>query len=137
MKRTHNLSSSKEIRRQLRSNSTAAEAVLWTALKSRKLDGFQWRRQFSIGDYVLDFYCPKTGLCVELDGAAHYTAVGLEADAQRTRYLSENHGITVLRLENRELWSSPEMVLALIKKTQEHLCKDKIGHTPPPSGHLP
>ena len=104
----------REERKVLRTFGTAAEAVLWTALKAKRLDGWRWRRQFSIGGYILDFYCPKAKLCVELDGASHFTPYGLEADAARTEYLNQL-GIRVLRFENRVLKESPELVIGAIK----------------------
>ena len=121
-----------EERKVLRTFGTAAEAVLWTALKAKRLDGWRWRRQFSIGGYILDFYCPKAKLCVELDGASHFTPYGLEADAARTEYLNQL-GIRVLRFENRVLKESPELVIGAIKDALNEIsCKngslDEISH---------
>ncbi|MBK9758731.1 MAG: DUF559 domain-containing protein [Flavobacteriales bacterium] len=62
----------KEVRRSLRSNATSSEAVLWSCLSGSKLDGRKFRRQHSIGSFVLDFYCPSELLCVELDGSSHH-----------------------------------------------------------------
>ena len=113
-----------EERKVLRTFGTAAEAVLWTALKAKRLDGWRWRRQFSIGGYILDFYCPKAKLCVELDGASHFTPYGLEADAARTEYLNQL-GIRVLRFENRVLKESPELVIGAIKDALNEIsCKN-------------
>lgn len=113
-----------EERKILRTFGTAAEAVLWTALKAKRLDGWRWRRQFSIGGYILDFYCPKAKLCVELDGASHFTPYGLEADAARTEYLNQL-GIRVLRFENRVLKESPELVIGAIKDALNEIsCKN-------------
>ena len=113
-----------EERKVLRTFGTAAEAVLWTALKAKRLDGWRWRRQFSIGGYILDFYCPKAKLCVELDGASHFTPYGLEADAARTEYLNQL-GIRVLRFENRVLKESPELVIGAIKDVLNEIsCKN-------------
>ena len=132
---TSNRQELKEERKVLRTYGTAAEAVLWTALKAKRLDGWRWRRQFSIGSYILDFYCPKAKLCIELDGGAHFTPYGLEADATRTEYLSRL-GIRVLRFENRALKETPEMVLLAIRdalaETDEE-SKDPSGTT----CHLP
>ena len=58
------------LRRELRNEGTAAEAVLWLLLKGKQLDGMRWRRQFGVGPYILDFYCPQLRLCIELDGAS-------------------------------------------------------------------
>ena len=113
-----------EERKVLRTFGTAAEAVLWTVLKAKRLDGWRWRRQFSIGGYILDFYCPKAKLCVELDGASHFTPYGLEADAARTEYLNQL-GIRVLRFENRVLKESPELVIGAIKDALNEIsCKN-------------
>lgn len=113
-----------EERKVLRTFGSAAEAVLWTALKAKRLDGWRWRRQFSIGGYILDFYCPKAKLCVELDGASHFTPYGLEADAARTEYLNQL-GIRVLRFENRVLKESPELVIGAIKDALNEIsCKN-------------
>ena len=113
-----------EERKVLRTFGTVAEAVLWTALKAKRLDGWRWRRQFSIGGYILDFYCPKAKLCVELDGASHFTPYGLEADAARTEYLNQL-GIRVLRFENRVLKESPELVIGAIKDALNEIsCKN-------------
>jgi very-short-patch-repair endonuclease len=54
---------------------TTAEAVLWKNLQGSRLDGKKFRRQHSVGKYVLDFYCPECRLAVELDGEAHFTSI--------------------------------------------------------------
>ena len=56
----------KEKRKELRSNSTSAEAVLWKMLKGKQIEGKRWRRQFSIGNYIIDFYCPEIKLGMNL-----------------------------------------------------------------------
>lgn len=105
----------KRQRRELRTDGTAAEAVLWTALKAHRLDGWRWRRQYSIGCYIVDFYCPKAKLCVELDGQPHYTPEGNDYDRVRTEFFSRL-GIRVLRFENRHIREMPEAVLDAIRK---------------------
>jgi very-short-patch-repair endonuclease len=100
-----------EVRRQLRKSGEAAEAVLWKCIKSRQILGYKFRRQFSIGPYILDFYCPEAKLCVELDGADHYTIDGAKSDQFRSGYLFNEHGIKVLRFENRDLYYNLEGVL--------------------------
>ena len=123
----YQLSNRKELREErkvLRTFGTAAEAVLWTSLKARKLDGWRWRRQFSIGSYILDFYCPKAKLCIELDGASHFTPYGLEADSNRSQFLSKL-GIRVLRFENRVLKETPELVIETIRNAlNEATCEN-------------
>jgi very-short-patch-repair endonuclease len=105
----------KQFRKNLRNNLTPAEAILWTYMKKKQLDGRKFRRQHSIGNYIVDFYCPAEKLAVELDGAAHYTTEGEEHDLARDEYLM-NLGIKVLRYENRDVFNNIEAVLDDIKK---------------------
>ena len=113
----------KEIRRQLRANETPAEKVLRSELRGRKLDGHRFCRQFSVGPYVLDFYCPREKLAIEVDGRHHYIGDGPARDAERTRYL-EHFGIRVLRFRNEEVMGDLEGVLRTIRKA--------LGNTPQP-----
>ena len=109
----HNLPHKKDDRRALRSTLTPAEATLWKSLKAGQLAGRKFRRQHSVGAYVLDFYCPEERIAIELDGAGHYTASGNLHDAARTAYLN-TLGIEVLRFENKLIWSALESVLQTI-----------------------
>ena len=105
----------KEKRKELRSNSTSAEAVLWSMLKGKQIEGKRWRRQFSIGYYILDFYCPEIKLAIELDGNEHYTVIGKFNDERREEYL-KSLGITIIRFENKDIWYSTEHVIATIRE---------------------
>ena len=126
-----------EQRRNLRSNGTPAEAAMWNILKGKKIMGLQWRRQFSIGPYILDFYCPKIHLCIELDGEPHYTLKGMEQDQIRTEWLQEEHGIHILRFENHLVFDYPQNVVAEIELAIKELgyynegAFDKCLPTPP------
>ena len=75
-----NARSLKYIRKDLRSNGTPAEAKLWSLIKNRQVENLKFRRQFSIGNYILDFYCPELKLCIELDGDYHYNSQKHEMD---------------------------------------------------------
>lgn len=97
----YNITSLKVIRSQLRSNMTEAERILWSVLKDRKLEGRKFRRQFSIGYYIADFYCPSEKILIELDGQHHYLPEGIKKDKERDEHL-EMFGIKVLRFENGE-----------------------------------
>src|SRR3970282_300141 len=92
----NNLTSLKVTRIHLRRNMTEAELVLWSVLKDKKLCGRKFRRQHSIGYYIVDFYCPSEKLVVELDGSQHYTVEGIEKDIERDNNL-ELMNIKVLR----------------------------------------
>ena len=104
----------KELRKQLRNNLTSAEATLWKFLKSKQLDGRKFRRQFSVENYILDFYCHAEKLAIELDGIYHFSAAGYQYDSERTAFLN-NLGIKVIRFENCEVFNALENVLEVIK----------------------
>ena len=123
--RTHNLTELTAQRKRLRNNSTSAEAMLWSMLKSRQL-GVKFRRQFSVEQYVLDFYSPEINLCIELDGAPHFTYSGSDYDYERTEYLRTHHNIRTLRFENREFFHFPEEVLGTIKRVIEEQKQVKL-----------
>ena len=109
----------KEYRKKLRNDGTAAEAVLWTMLKNKQLEGRKFRRQYSVGNYILDFYCTRERLCIELDGADHFTSSGFEYDEERTAYLN-SHDIRVIRFENVDIFNNSEAVLEEIKRNFKH-----------------
>lgn len=134
--RTHNQPPQGEMRRHLRSHGTSAEASMWLMLKARQMDGVKFRRQFSIGPYILDFYAPELKLCIELDGEPHYTYNGAECDDIRSEYLKKHHGIHILRFENVLLFKNPEGVIATIHEAIRSQRK-ALSQTPPPYGHLP
>jgi len=110
-----NIPQLKTNRRALRNNLTSAEATLWLLLKNKQLDGRRFRRQFSVGNYIIDFYCPSEKLAVELDGAGHYTEEGLEKDKIRDEYLN-SLGIKVVRIENKLVFTIQEQVLNHIRE---------------------
>ncbi|MDW7694285.1 endonuclease domain-containing protein [Flammeovirgaceae bacterium SG7u.111] len=104
----------KGFRKQLRNNSTKAEVHLWRFLKGKQLEGRKFRRQFSIENYIIDFYCPSEKLAVELDGAGHFTEEGMKYDEERTKVLN-SHGIRVIRFENKVVFEAIEAILEEIK----------------------
>lgn len=105
----------KEKRKYLRNNSTTAEVILWLSLKNKQLSGKRFRRQFSVGNYILDFYCHEEKLAIELDGAKHFTQEGAQYDEIRTLYLKKS-GIRILRFENDLIFKRHETVLSIIKE---------------------
>ena len=104
----------KPYRRKLRNNMTPAEIALWKLIKNKQLNGERFLRQFSIGHYIVDFYCHKYRLGIELDGAGHFTDEGREHDAERTEYLN-SVGVTIIRFENKLIFDYPMQVLEDIK----------------------
>lgn len=115
MNQQNNLKILEERRKKLRKNLTPAEAVLWKHLQHSQLEGRKFRRQHSVGYFVLDFYCPAEKLAVELDGAHHFTDEGYEYDKERTAFINAA-GIRVIRFENKEVFNNLESVLEEIKR---------------------
>lgn len=87
---------------------------MWSILKGSRLDGRKFRRQHSVGRYILDFYCPAERLAIELDGAHHYSGAGAEYDRERRSFL-EQFEINVIRFENRMVFEEDEWVVGVIK----------------------
>lgn len=110
----HNNKHLKQFRKDLRNNGTAAEATLWKSLQKRQLDGYKFRRQHSVVPFILDFYCPKAKLAIELDGAHHFTEEGQAKDLQRDAYLADQ-GIKVLHFENKLIFNNHFQVLESIR----------------------
>ena len=99
--------------RDLRRKSTDAEQLLWNRLRDRQLQGEKFRRQVSLGSYVVDFVCFEKKLIVELDGGQHAHAVNMERDEVRSTALRA-HGFQVLRFWNNDVMGNIEGVLESI-----------------------
>ena len=110
VKKNHNKTHLKSIRKKLRTEGTSAEAELWKHISKRKLSGRKFRRQHSVGNFILDFYCPSEKLAIELDGEYHYWQEGMDKDLKKEMYLNE-HSIKVLRFENKWVFLDLENVL--------------------------
>jgi|SRR5690625_2134173 len=109
-KKIHNRKELKDIRKLLRSKLTSAEAFLWTHLQDRQLENRKFRRQHSILNYVVDFYCAEEKLIVELDGEVHMNPTAEEQDRNRDEEL-ESMGFTILRFENKMVFDNLDSVL--------------------------
>ena len=121
MQHPNNLKEQTILRKELRNEGTAAEATLWLSLKGRQVEGMRWRRQFGVGPYILDFYCPQLHLCIELDGAPHYTIQGSENDLQREEWLLQEHGIRTIRFENKDIFINHEGVIEYIREVTREI----------------
>jgi len=111
----HNRAYLAPVRRALRHSLTSAEAVLWKNLQRSQLGGRKFRRQHSIGDYIVDFYCPEHRLAIDLDGEGHFNSVAGERDYVRQKFL-EGLNVRVLRFENRAVFENLEGVLESIRR---------------------
>ncbi|MDD5285877.1 MAG: endonuclease domain-containing protein [Desulfuromonadaceae bacterium] len=105
----HNRPVLKTRRKELRNNSTPAEKLLWSMLQHSNLGGNKFRRQHSVGAYIVDFYCPSEKLAVELDGDSHFTGEAIEYDSERTAYLNALN-IKVLRFLNTDVYDNLNVV---------------------------
>ena len=110
-----NIKDQKTLRQSLRNNSTAPEAILWRALKGKQVDGLKFRRQFGLGPYVLDFYCPEILLGIELDGGIHKTYEQSQYDEVRTSFIASNN-IKVIRFENDVVYRNINSIIEEIRE---------------------
>ncbi len=101
----------KERRQSLRKNMTNAESLLWSNLKNKQL-GFKFRRQHSIGIYIVDFYCKDKNLVIELDGEIHLK--NKNYDKERDYYL-KSLGLNIIRFKNQEIESDLDKTITSIK----------------------
>ena len=118
----------KKTRKDLRNNSTSAEAFLWKYLSKRKLHGRKFRRQQSLENFIVDFYYPSERLIIELDGHYHDNPKTIEKDRTRDTNLQQL-GFKVLRFENKLVFDNLTTVL---KTISEHFNSKKSS--PPSQG---
>lgn len=98
----------------MRKRFTPAEAILWSVIKSKNLK-YKFRRQYSIGRYVVDFYSPELKLVVEVDGGYHKSQDMKEYDPIRQEFI-ESLGLKVLRFSDEEVAKSLTKVLNKIEQ---------------------
>ncbi len=96
-----------ELRRRLRYRSTKPELLIWQKIRNRQLNNSKFRRQHSIGPFVVDFYCPEKSLVLEIDGDSHATKRGREIDVERTAYI-ESQGYKIIRYHNKDVLENLE-----------------------------
>ncbi len=101
----------KQRRRELRRNQTDAERALWAKVRNKQFFGIRFFRQYSIGPYIVDFYCPTVKLAVELDGGQHSRSDNREYDTIRSEYL-RTQGIDVMRFWDNEVLLDIQSVLS-------------------------
>ena len=116
--KTHNKESLIEIRRKVRRSSTLAEKEFWRYARNGRIKGLKFKRQHSIGRYIVDFYCASNRLVIELDGSVHDLPEQREKDAERDINLKEM-GFTILRFKNYEVIYSINLVVQEIINTTE------------------
>ncbi|WP_162055350.1 endonuclease domain-containing protein [Pontibacter pamirensis] len=115
----HSIPNLKEQRAVLRNNMTPAEEELWRLLRKHKLSGHKFRRQHSIGSYIVDFYCASEKLVIEVDGSVHDSAEAVANDKVRDETL-QHLGYKIVRIRNSEVFDYPEQVLKRIAAAFEN-----------------
>jgi len=104
----------KQFTQQLRENMTDAEKRLWWKIKMKQVKGLIFYRQKPIGEYIVDFYCPKAKLAIEIDGSHHFVGETIEYDRIRDDYLS-SLGLRVVRFTNTDVLKNIKGVLERIE----------------------
>jgi len=108
----------------MRNNPTEPEKRLWQALRKRQIVGFKFRRKHVIGRRIVDFYCSRAKLAVEVDGETH----DWSEDLRRDHDLNFSHGVMTLRFTNDDVMSNIEGVVSTI-----HGALSEVNHPPTPS----
>ena len=115
----------KPLARKLRNNSTLSEILLWEELKKRKMLDYRFLRQKPVGEYIVDFFCNKLRLVIEIDGNSH-NEESFENDMTRQAWL-ESIGLSVLRFDDLEVKKDMENVLMAIEGWIRDF-EESIGH---------
>lgn len=110
----------KQLASKLRKDGTFSGVLLWKQLKKKQLMGLDFHRQKPIDKYIVDFYCPKLMLAIEIDGVSYEHKCAHEEDIVRQRKL-ENFGVTFLRFNDSEAKKNLEDVVRTIENwIREH-----------------
>jgi very-short-patch-repair endonuclease len=109
-------------RRYLRKNMPKSEVLLWTKLKNRQMHGERFLRQYGVDQYILDFYCPRLKLAIEVDGDSHFVLGAEDYDKERQEYI-EAFGIRFLRFTNVDVCENIDGVCQDIFEEIEKLNK--------------
>lgn len=124
----------KQLSRELRNNSTLAEILLWNELKAGKMMGYKFNRQKPLLDYIVDFFCKRLRLVIEIDGVTHTYENSTEKDLERQKKL-EKLGLFFLRFDDEDVKKNMSSVLRTIEGYIEDFEKKKsIPPTPFPRG---
>jgi len=108
--------------RELRSNMTDSEIILWKYLRRKQLLDIKFTRQKPLGNYIADFYAAKVDLVIEIDGAQHFSGDGISYDRKRDEVL-ENLNIKVLRFTNMDIFKDLSAVLEEIYRN----CEERLS----------
>ena len=110
-----NKATTKEKRKNLRKNQTEAELAMWQKVRGKRFLGCKFFRQYGIGEYIADFYCPQHKLVIEIDGSQHFSDDGKEYDKSRERYMN-SLSISTIRFSNLDVLRNIDGVLSQIEQ---------------------
>lgn len=127
----YNKENQTDVRRKLRNEMNKSEAALWKHLQRSQI-GFKFRRQYGIGPYVTDFYCPKVKLAVEVDGISHYNLKAIDHDKKRTAYFT-SVGVRIKRYSAKQIFLFIDEVVIDIEHTCKSLDSDRPRNHPSPA----
>jgi very-short-patch-repair endonuclease len=120
MAKIYNKKKDQKKRRYFRKNMPKSEVLLWTKLKNRQMHGERFLRQYGVDQYVLDFYCPRLKLAIEVDGDSHFRPGSEEQDKTRQEYI-EAYGIRFLRFINADVCENMDGVCQIIYDKAEEI----------------
>ena len=121
----YNTIGKKNVRRALRKTMPKAEVILWNLIRNKKILGLRFLRQYGVENYIIDFYCPKIRLAIEIDGADHtFTINAVNKDFARQKEIEEL-GIIFLRFTNEEIYKGIDEVIEEITETGKKLLKEE------------
>ncbi|TLD40516.1 MAG: putative DNA methylase [Candidatus Jettenia ecosi] len=115
----------KDLSRELRKKGTLSEVLLWNVLKGRKIKGYQFVRQKPIGNYIVDFFCSKLKLIIEIDGISHNDKG--ESDKIRQQKL-ESYGLSVLRFYE---WDVKKDICSVVQSIEDWITEYEKKNTAP------
>jgi very-short-patch-repair endonuclease len=118
MTKLYNKTSEKDKRQSLRNNMPLAEQLVWARLKGKQIENCKFRRQYSVGSFVVDFYTVEIKLAIEIDGDSHFTDGAEVADRERQSSI-EASGMRFLRFTNRQVY---EELNAVIEAISQMIC---------------
>lgn len=127
----YNIEELKHLRRALRKQPIPSEILMWSVLRGRKFMNLKFRRQYGLGRYIIDFYCPSLHLAIEVDGESHTWPGAPERDRIRQEWIVKQ-GVTVVRFLSSEVINNIDGVLQRL----EEVVKTVGSKNPPPHQYM-
>jgi len=123
-----NSRSTKNTRKRLRRNMTKSEVIMWNALKGKQI-GYKFRRQYSIGKFIVDFFCAELNLILEIDGTIHGEGDNPDKDKSRESYFKK-FGFRIKRYSNEQVLKYTDTIYVDLKEYCDKISKLKPSPNP-------